>query len=237
MSQRSYDFEDVRAFHVKFGLPADAPGAAVEKLKGDAYDFRVGFMREELKEYCDARAAGDLVLAVDALLDFIYVAFGTALFMRAGAESLPLGAAWPSFDRTRAAAEKMGALTGGKNPRLPFDEEHAMVRKRIETELELFELVSCADFLSPALALTHLWNAAWAAYFGAAMMSVPWPECWRHVQAANLAKARAAADGSDSKRSSAWDVVKPAGWVSPNAAIAKELVIAGANIPAVLGLR
>jgi hypothetical protein len=157
--------------------------------------------------------------------------------MRAGVASLPLGASWPSFGRTRVSAEKMGALTGGKNPRLPFDEEHLMVSKRIENELELFELVHGSDFLSATLALTHLWNAVWAAYFGAAMMSVPWPECWRHVQAANLAKVRAAADGSDSKRSSTWDVVKPAGWVSPNAAIAKELVIAGANIPNVLGLR
>lgn len=41
-------------------------------------------------------------------------------------------------------------------------------------------------------------------------------EAWRRVHAANMAKVRAQADGSDSKRGSAYDVVKPAGWVAPD---------------------
>lgn len=40
-------------------------------------------------------------------------------------------------------------------------------------------------------------------------------EAWNRVQAANMAKVRAAADGSNSTRSSSHDVVKPAGWEPP----------------------
>lgn len=44
----------------------------------------------------------------------------------------------------------------------------------------------------------------------------PWQHGWDRVQAANMAKVRAKADGSDSKRGSAFDVVKPPGWTPPD---------------------
>lgn len=40
-------------------------------------------------------------------------------------------------------------------------------------------------------------------------------EAWRRVHAANMAKVRADLDGSNSKRGSSFDVVKPAGWEPP----------------------
>lgn len=43
-----------------------------------------------------------------------------------------------------------------------------------------------------------------------------WEEAWRRVHEANMAKVRADLDGSNSKRDSHMDVVKPAGWVAPN---------------------
>lgn len=47
-------------------------------------------------------------------------------------------------------------------------------------------------------------------------LGLPWQELWNEVQAANMAKIRAAKDGSDSKRGSSFDVVKPEGWTPPN---------------------
>lgn len=41
-------------------------------------------------------------------------------------------------------------------------------------------------------------------------------EAWHRVHRANMAKVRALRDGSDSKRGSAYDVVKPEGWVAPD---------------------
>lgn len=40
-------------------------------------------------------------------------------------------------------------------------------------------------------------------------------EAWNRVHAANMTKVRAALDGSDSKRGTSLDVVKPAGWEKP----------------------
>ena len=48
------------------------------------------------------------------------------------------------------------------------------------------------------------------------LLGYPWQEGWDAVQKANMEKVRAAKDGSDSKRASAWDVVKPKGWRAPD---------------------
>lgn len=48
------------------------------------------------------------------------------------------------------------------------------------------------------------------------LLGYPWQEGWDAVQRANMEKVRAAKDGSDSKRASAWDVVKPKGWRAPD---------------------
>lgn len=50
------------------------------------------------------------------------------------------------------------------------------------------------------------------------MMGFPWEAGWARVQQANMAKVRASADASDSKRGSSWDVVKPEGWLAPDIA-------------------
>lgn len=48
------------------------------------------------------------------------------------------------------------------------------------------------------------------------LFGFPWQEGWDEVQRANMSKVRAKADGSDSKRGSAWDIVKPEGWTPPD---------------------
>jgi predicted HAD superfamily Cof-like phosphohydrolase len=53
--------------------------------------------------------------------------------------------------------------------------------------------------------------------FGLAhLMGLPWQLGWNEVQRANMMKERAASDGSNSKRGSAYDVIKPPGWTPPN---------------------
>lgn len=48
------------------------------------------------------------------------------------------------------------------------------------------------------------------------MMGLPWQQLWDSVQKANMTKRLAKPDGSDSKRKSPLDVVKPPGWVGPD---------------------
>lgn len=52
------------------------------------------------------------------------------------------------------------------------------------------------------------------------LTGLPWQHGWDIVHARNMAKRRARPDGSDSKRGSPFDVVKPPGWHGPEAELA-----------------
>jgi predicted HAD superfamily Cof-like phosphohydrolase len=126
MTQSGY--QDVQDFHDKFAVPlASKP----QLLDTEPYNFRLGFMQEELQEFVQAHHDNDLPIAFDSLIDLVYVAYGTA------------------------------------------------------------QMMGC----TPAM----------------------WNEMWTAVQNANMSKVRAAS-AADSKRGTQLDVVKPAGWVSPDAA-------------------
>lgn len=81
-------FADVAEFHEKFGLTYDGKPRA---LLGELGDFRLKFLREELREYAKAMyeasyevqfrpemVASKLEDMLDALVDLVYVAIGTA---------------------------------------------------------------------------------------------------------------------------------------------------------------
>jgi predicted HAD superfamily Cof-like phosphohydrolase len=66
---------DIRDFHKRFDIEYRGEPRTLEK---DMADFRISFMMEEIKEYVMAHDADDLEGMMDALLDLIYVAAGTA---------------------------------------------------------------------------------------------------------------------------------------------------------------
>ena len=224
------DFKDVRAFHVKFKLPVD-DGGPPEPMSPEILAFRMRFLHEERIEYIDAFDKRNLTKAVDALIDFVYVAFGTALFMKAAQTSAAYsGEQWPTFDRVRKYAQDAGYPLQ-RSPSLPPWASHEMMTTSLLHSVKMFELAHVATTDEPRmifLALKQLQAAASYAYLAAVMMGIPWPECWKHVQAANMRKIRAAEDGSNSKRASPWDVVKPGGWTAPDAEIYNTLRLHGA---------
>lgn len=69
------------------------------------------------------------------------------------------------------------------------------------------DLEGCADALV---------DLVYIAMGTACMMGIPWQKIWDSVQTANMTKRLAKPDGSDSKRGSPLDVVKPLGWVGPD---------------------
>src|SRR5574337_947878 len=73
----------VQMFHLKFGLPdGNADTLITGTAEGaEAAEYRVKFLQEELDELVEAINDGDRVKAFDALIDLVYVAHGTALFM------------------------------------------------------------------------------------------------------------------------------------------------------------
>ena len=66
---------DIHQFHSKFGLYY---GGGPRELPVQLAEFRVKFMQEELDEYGQACAQRDLEGQLDALVDLVYVAMGTA---------------------------------------------------------------------------------------------------------------------------------------------------------------
>lgn len=101
---------DVMTFHEKFGIDYDGPPRV---LPPGLWQFRVNFIREELKEYEEAADAGDLPKMLDALLDLIYVAVGTAILH--GFRSI-FSAAWDRVQDANMVKERATAGTEGKRP-------------------------------------------------------------------------------------------------------------------------
>lgn len=67
--------EDIKDFHRKFGLEYTGKPRPLEP---DLHNFRTNFMAEEIAEYNTDYHKGDLAGQLDALVDLLYVAFGTA---------------------------------------------------------------------------------------------------------------------------------------------------------------
>jgi len=88
--------------------------------------------------------------------------------------------------------------------------------KFLQEELKEFkEGMEAEDIVGMADALIDL---VYVAMGTAHMLGLPWQELWDDVQRANMSKERAAEDGSNSKRGSGLDVIKPEGWRGPHGA-------------------
>lgn len=68
------------------------------------------------------------------------------------------------------------------------------------------------DMAGAADALVDL---VYVAHGTALMMGIPWEKIWDEVQRANMTKVRATS-AEQSKRKTALDIIKPAGWVGPD---------------------
>lgn len=99
----STNFDDVKAFHEKFGVPVgSSPHRFYSK---EDFLFRYGFMSEELFEFLTAHERDDLPGMADALIDLVYVAMGTAVWL-----GLPWQELWDEVQRanmSKVPAEKM----------------------------------------------------------------------------------------------------------------------------------
>jgi len=68
-------YTDIANFHEKFGLEHDGK---FKKLDQSISQFRINFMQEELDEYIESTKSGNLEGQLDAIIDLVYVALGTA---------------------------------------------------------------------------------------------------------------------------------------------------------------
>lgn len=94
--------EDVREFHRAGGIPCgdlSAPGLTNTEL-------RLKLIKDEVRELEEAIEAGDLIEAVDALGDIIYVCLGAALVW--GVDMPPV---WDEIQRSNMAKFPGGVVT------------------------------------------------------------------------------------------------------------------------------
>jgi predicted HAD superfamily Cof-like phosphohydrolase len=106
-------------------------------------------------------------------------------------------------------------VNGSNGEPRAWDEDLLAFRLRFLTE-ELEEFAAGLNERDHAQVFDALLDPVYVAMGTAHLLGYPWQEGWEAVQRANLQKVRAAADGSDSKRDSRWDVVKPRGWRPPD---------------------
>lgn len=102
-------YMDVYDFHRKFELPRPE---GFRPLSYELFCFRKRFMYEELEEFVDAYCAQDHAKVLDALVDLVYVAIGTAVMMGAdfnAAWSLVHAANMEKVRATRAEDSKRGS--------------------------------------------------------------------------------------------------------------------------------
>ena len=107
---------------------------------------------------------------------------------------------------------KFGLIYDGK-PRRLSDELDKFRRMFMDEELdEYFDATTERDMHGQLDALVDL---AYVVLGTAYLHGFNFPEAWRRVHAANMSKVRATSS-QQSKRSTAYDVVKPEGWKAPD---------------------
>lgn len=213
------NFSDVRDFHIKFDLPSSR---SPQPMDDGVFAFRLGFMKEEFREAEVAYAERNLVGMVDALIDLVYVIYGTVLFLGdRGREN------WPSFQIINGMTSGM-SMHRNDVPGFLSQLINKQYMFTLQSRINAFAISHNAAVIGEPngleLCYQNLGGAALICYTMASLMSIPWEQCWDAVHAANMRKIRAASDGSDSQRSSSWDVVKPVGWQAPDVAIMHLLI-------------
>lgn len=139
------NYEDVRAFHEKYDVPI---GQLPHTLSPERYQHRIKFMQEELDEYKDAVATGDIASQFDALIDLVYVALGTAIW-----QGFPWQAGWDEVQRANMQKVMVENVT-------------------LSRRNDPFDVVKPVGWLPPDLA-TVLLRAAAHAKFNAVLQSCP----------------------------------------------------------------
>jgi predicted HAD superfamily Cof-like phosphohydrolase len=106
--QPSSMWENIVDFHEKFAIPQSVkPGQFNDE---EMRDFRVKFLHEELREFEEGLAAGDVNEMADALVDLVVVAMGTAWIL-----NFPWQELWD--DVQRANMSKVRALSTSESKR------------------------------------------------------------------------------------------------------------------------
>ena len=124
--------KDIDAFHKKFHFEKNDKVSIPEN--NELVNFRTSFLLEELTEYTQAITKKDTAGALDALVDIVYIALGTAWLF-----NLPFEKAWNEVQRanmskirTKSKSKKRGTSFDVVKPKgwRPPDIEQVIYEER-----------------------------------------------------------------------------------------------------------
>jgi predicted HAD superfamily Cof-like phosphohydrolase len=128
--------KDINNFHKKYGFEKN------EKIdipdNSELINFRTAFLMEELAEYTNAITKKDAAGALDALVDIVYIALGTAWLF-----NLPFEKAWNEVQKANMSKIRAKDKTGKRGTKFdvvkPKDWKAPNIEKIIEEEREINE--------------------------------------------------------------------------------------------------
>jgi len=128
--------KDIDNFHKKYGFEknekVDIPN------NSELINFRTAFLMEELAEYTNAITKKDAAGALDALVDIVYIALGTAWLF-----NLPFEKAWDEVQKANMSKIRAKDKTGKRGTKFdvikPKDWKAPNIEKIIEEEREINE--------------------------------------------------------------------------------------------------
>ena len=128
--------KDIDSFHKKYkfeknekvGIPDD----------NELVNFRTSFLMEELAEYTQAITKKDAAGALDALVDIVYIALGTAWLF-----NLPFEKAWKEVQKANMSKIRAKDQTGKRGTKFdvikPKDWKAPNIERIVEEEREIHE--------------------------------------------------------------------------------------------------
>jgi predicted HAD superfamily Cof-like phosphohydrolase len=128
--------KDIDNFHKKYGFEknekVDIPN------NNELINFRTAFLMEELAEYTNAITKKDAAGALDALVDIVYIALGTAWLF-----NLPFEKAWNEVQKANMSKIRAKDKTGKRGTKFdvikPKDWKAPNIEKIIDEEREINE--------------------------------------------------------------------------------------------------
>ena len=123
--------DDIDRFHKKFGFEKNTKVGIPNNP--ELINFRTSFLMEELSEYTNAIVKKDSAAALDALVDIVYIALGTAWLF-----NLPFDKAWKEIQAANMKKVRAKDTTGKRGTKFdvikPKDFKEPNIRRIIEDE-------------------------------------------------------------------------------------------------------
>jgi len=128
--------KDIDNFHKKYGFEKNEKVGIPDD--NELVNFRTSFLMEELAEYTNAITKKDAAGALDALVDIVYIALGTAWLF-----NLPFEKAWKEVQKANMSKIRAKDKTGKRGTKFdvikPKDWKAPNIERIVEEERDINE--------------------------------------------------------------------------------------------------